>query len=59
MTALMLAGTAIRWCAQGFDYRSDMVRNTHELRTELGEQSPHSAESATEQARGRQCDAAG
>ncbi|QTF06970.1 ABC transporter ATP-binding protein [Brenneria izadpanahii] len=38
MTALMLASTAIRWWAQGFDYRGDMVRNTHELRTELGEQ---------------------
>lgn len=38
MTALMLAGTAIRWWAQGFDYRGDMVHNTHELRTELGEQ---------------------
>jgi ATP-binding cassette subfamily B protein len=38
MTALMLASTAIRWWAQGFDYRGDMVRNTHELRTELGGQ---------------------
>ncbi|KAA9001271.1 ABC transporter ATP-binding protein [Affinibrenneria salicis] len=38
MTALMLASAAIRWWAQGFDYRGDMVRNTHELRTELGEQ---------------------
>ncbi|MDR0701387.1 MAG: ABC transporter ATP-binding protein/permease [Azoarcus sp.] len=38
MTAMMLASTAIRWWAQGFDYRGDMVHNTHELRTELGEQ---------------------
>lgn len=38
MTALMLASTAVRWWAQGFDYRGDMVHNTHELRTELGEQ---------------------
>jgi len=38
MTALMLASTVIRWWAQGFDYRGDMVRNTHELRTELGGQ---------------------
>ncbi|EMK3529650.1 ABC transporter ATP-binding protein [Pseudomonas aeruginosa] len=38
MTALMLASTVIRWWALGFDYRGDMVRNTHELRTELGEQ---------------------
>lgn len=38
MTALMLASTAVRWWAQGFDYRGDMVHNTHDLRTELGEQ---------------------
>lgn len=38
MTALMLASTVIRWWAQGFDYRGDMVRNTHELRSELGAQ---------------------
>jgi len=36
MTGLMLASTVIRWWAQGFDYRGDMVRNTHELRSELG-----------------------
>ena len=38
MTGLMLASTVIRWWAQGFDYRGDMVRNTHELRSELGAQ---------------------
>lgn len=38
MTVLMLASTVIRWWAQGFDYRGDMVRNTHELRSELGAQ---------------------
>jgi ATP-binding cassette subfamily B protein len=38
MTALMLTSAAIRWRAQGFDYRGDMVHNTHELRTQLGEQ---------------------
>lgn len=38
MTVLMLTTTVIRWWAQGFDYRGDMVRNTHELRSELGEQ---------------------
>ena len=38
MTGLMLACTVIRWWAQGFDYRGDMVRNTHELRSELGAQ---------------------
>jgi len=38
MSGLMLASTVIRWWAQGFDYRGDMVHNTHELRTELGEQ---------------------
>lgn len=38
MTGLMLASAVIRWWAQGFDYRGDMVRNTHELRSELGAQ---------------------
>lgn len=38
MTGLMLASTVIRWWAQGFDYRGDMVRNTHEMRSELGAQ---------------------
>lgn len=38
MSGLILASTVIRWWAQGFDYRGDMVHNTHELRTELGEQ---------------------
>lgn len=38
MTGMVLASTAVRWWAQGFDYRGDMIRNTHELRTELGEQ---------------------
>ncbi|MGO1913935.1 MAG: ABC transporter ATP-binding protein [Halomonas sp.] len=38
MMGLMLATAVIRWWAQGFDYRGDMVRNTHELRSELGEQ---------------------
>jgi ATP-binding cassette subfamily B protein len=38
MMGLMLASAIIRWRAQGFDYRGDMVRNTHELRTALGEQ---------------------
>ncbi|MCX8959526.1 ABC transporter ATP-binding protein [Erwinia psidii] len=38
MTVLMLISTVIRWWAQGFDYRGDMVHTTHELRTELGEQ---------------------
>uniref|UniRef100_UPI00333E4AE7 ABC transporter ATP-binding protein n=1 Tax=Castellaniella defragrans TaxID=75697 RepID=UPI00333E4AE7 len=37
-TALMLASTVIRWWAQGFDYRGDMVRSTYELRSELGAQ---------------------
>ena len=38
MTGLMLASMLLRWQAQGFDHRGDMVDNTHELRTELGEQ---------------------
>ncbi|MFJ5483621.1 ABC transporter ATP-binding protein [Pectobacterium actinidiae] len=38
MTLLMLVSTMIRWWAQGFDYRGNMVHNIHELRTELGEQ---------------------
>lgn len=38
MTGLMLASMLLCWRAQGFDYRGDMVDNTHELRTELGEQ---------------------
>ena len=38
MTGLMLVSAVIRWWAQGFDYRGDMVRNTHELRSELGAQ---------------------
>mgnify|MGYP000848546026 FL=1 len=38
MTALMLTSTVIRWWAQGFDYRGDMVRSTYELRSELGAQ---------------------
>ncbi|MCV2218450.1 ABC transporter ATP-binding protein [Thauera sp. Sel9] len=38
MTGLMLASMLLRWRAQGFDHRGDMVDNTHELRTELGEQ---------------------
>ncbi|WP_263065194.1 ABC transporter ATP-binding protein [Dickeya dadantii] len=38
MMGLMLVSAIIRWQAQGFDYRGDMVRNTHELRTELGQQ---------------------
>lgn len=38
MTILLLASSAIRWHAQGFDYDGDMVCNTHELRTELGAQ---------------------
>jgi len=38
MTVLMLASMGTRWWAQGFDYRGDMVRNTHEIRTTLGEQ---------------------
>ena len=37
MMALLLASVTLRWWAQNFDYRGDMVRNTHELRTELGE----------------------
>lgn len=38
MTVLILMSTAIRWWAQGFDYRGDMVHNIHALRSELGEQ---------------------
>lgn len=38
MIVLMLVSAIIRWRAQGFDFRGDMVRNTHELRTELGQQ---------------------
>ncbi|TBU99872.1 ABC transporter ATP-binding protein [Stutzerimonas kirkiae] len=38
MTALMLASTLLRWWAQGFDYCGDMVQNTHELRSALGQQ---------------------
>ncbi|SHI25632.1 ABC transporter ATP-binding protein [Pollutimonas bauzanensis] len=38
MTVLMLASILLRWWAQGFDYRGDMVQNTHELRTALGRQ---------------------
>ena len=38
MSALMLVSLTIRWWAQGFDYRGDMVANTHELRTLMGEQ---------------------
>jgi ATP-binding cassette subfamily B protein len=38
MTALMLASAFIQWRAMGFDYCGDMVQNTHELRTLLGEQ---------------------
>lgn len=38
MMGLMLVSGIVRWRAQGFDYRGDMVRNTHELRTVLGEQ---------------------
>lgn len=41
MTALMLTSTVIRWWAQGFDYRGDMVHSTHELRSELGAQLRH------------------
>lgn len=36
MTLLMIASTVVRWIAQGFDYNGEMVRNTHELRSELG-----------------------
>lgn len=38
MTVLLLVSVTLRWWAQNFDYRGDMVRNTHELRAELGEQ---------------------
>lgn len=38
MTVMMLISTVIRWWAQGFDYRGDMVRSSHELRSELGAQ---------------------
>ncbi|MFC0708275.1 ABC transporter ATP-binding protein [Azorhizophilus paspali] len=38
MTVLVLTSTVIRWWALGFDYRGDMVRSTHELRSELGAQ---------------------
>ena len=38
MTAFMIASTVVRWMAQNFDYAGDMVLNTHELRTELGQQ---------------------
>lgn len=38
MTGLMFVSMLIRWWAQGFDYRGDMVQNAHELRTDLGEQ---------------------
>ncbi|MGU3576584.1 ABC transporter ATP-binding protein [Brucellaceae bacterium C25G] len=36
MTLLMVASTVVRWKAQSFDYNGEMVRNTHELRSELG-----------------------
>jgi len=38
MSSLMLASMVVRWQAQGFDYRGDMLRSTHELRSALGEQ---------------------
>lgn len=38
LTLLMVLSMALRWWAMGFDYRGDMVQNTHELRTALGEQ---------------------
>lgn len=38
MTGSMLAGLGAHWWAQGFDYRGDMVQNTHEPRPVLGEQ---------------------
>ena len=38
MTLLSLLGLTVRWWAQGFDYRGDMVENSYELRTALGEQ---------------------
>lgn len=38
MSGLMLFSLGLHWWAQGFDYRGDMVQNTHELRTALGEQ---------------------
>lgn len=38
LSLLMLLSMVIRWWAMGFDYRGDMVQNTHELRSALGEQ---------------------
>jgi ATP-binding cassette subfamily B protein len=38
MTVLTLTSATLRWRAQRFDYQGDMVQNTHELRTALGEQ---------------------
>ncbi|MGG4603652.1 ABC transporter ATP-binding protein [Paenalcaligenes sp. Me131] len=38
LSLLMLLSMLIRWWAMGFDYRGDMVQNTHELRSALGEQ---------------------
>lgn len=38
MSVLLLISLGIRWWAQGFDYRGDTVANTHELRTQMGEQ---------------------
>lgn len=37
-TLLAAAAIALRWRAQGFDYRGHMARATHELRVLLGEQ---------------------
>lgn len=38
MLSLSLLSVVIRWWAQGFDFRGDMIRSTHELRSALGEQ---------------------
>lgn len=38
LSIFMLASALLRWQAQGFDFRGDMVANTHELRSQLGEQ---------------------
>ncbi|RMW99018.1 ABC transporter ATP-binding protein [Allofranklinella schreckenbergeri] len=38
MTLAMIASMALRWRAMTFDYGGDMVQNSHELRTALGEQ---------------------
>lgn len=37
MTLLTLLSLVARWGSQGFDFRGDMAKNSHQLRTRLGE----------------------